>query len=65
MSRALLLRLFVLLALLFGNVALWGSKRVAAAPSMGYCTISNQGYLCIGTCSGNQECCSNEDYCDL
>ena len=65
MSRALLLRLFVVLALLFGNVALWGSKQAAAAPSMGYCTISNNGWLCMGTCSANEECCVTEDTCNF
>ena len=66
MTRALLLRLFVVLALLLGNLALWGSNQAsAAAPGTFACGFTNGGVHCSSaTCASNSwECCDTDCQC--
>ena len=66
MSRALSIRLFVVLVLLLGNLVLWGSKGTAAAAptSMQECEMSNNGWICGGHCqAGSYDCC--DPGCDM
>jgi hypothetical protein len=69
MSRSLLLRLFVVLALLLGNLALWGSRQASAAALGGdyQCGISSSGWLCTSVeCDKYAyECCYNDGDCDF
>ena len=69
MSRSLLLRLFVVLALLFGNLALWGSRQASAAALSGdyQCGYTWYGWHCssIGCDQYAYECCDNDGECDF
>ncbi len=69
MSRALLLRLPVVLALLAGNLALWVPRLATAAiPPVYSCGISSSGWYCTGlACTAmSYACCEdgNDADCD-
>lgn len=64
MSRSLLLRLFVVLGLLLGNLALWApGPATAAIPSNRACGVSEGGWDCTNL-PCNWWCCDEEGNCD-
>ena len=63
MSRALLLRLLFVMALVVGNWALWGPRGADAARSQMACNFVNGGLVCEGACGGNAQCCVTECDC--
>ena len=64
MSRSLLLRLFVVMGLLLGNLALWvPSRATAAIPSNRACGLNENGFECTNV-PCNWWCCDEEGNCD-
>ena len=67
MSRAILLRLFFVLALLLGNLALWGSSQATGAslPRKACGMGNSSGYHCVADseCGQGHECCDNNCDC--
>ena len=66
MSRSLLLRLFIVLGLLLGNLALWVPTRATAAiPSDYSCAYSDEGWICSSIACNGYMCCDDpEGDCD-
>ena len=61
MSRSLLLRLFVVLGLLLGNLALWVPTGATAATRGDYSCAFGEGWICSSISCNGYMCCSDPD----